>query len=261
MATKKTKKLSGQPVTTTVAADEKFAKVDANGKVTLIAPGQLRNALMGGLDLNIMTDGVFIMYHDKSDNNPRLAKPYNWAARQDSGEIADGVAVVEGDRILVVAPTETTLPGLLWSSANIDGGASVNNYEEALADFNGRANTDSIISRSTAAAVTATASYCAGFCHQYSRVNVNGHGLTAGKWWLPSVGEMMTVFTHLSKINYCLGLINGGQPLAENWYWTSTERSDSLAWTFPLDTCNIAVAWGKKTEFPGRTRPVSAFIR
>ena len=67
MAVKKTKKLSAQTATTTVATGEKFAKVDANGRVTLIDLANLKTALLGGLNLNGMMDGVFIMYHRKSD--------------------------------------------------------------------------------------------------------------------------------------------------------------------------------------------------
>lgn len=45
MATKKTKKLNAQPTTTTVAAGEKFVKVDNNGKVTLITLADLKKEL------------------------------------------------------------------------------------------------------------------------------------------------------------------------------------------------------------------------
>ena len=123
MAVKKTKKLSGQTTTTTVGSGEKFAKVDANGNVTLIDLANLKNALLGGLNLNSMVDGVFIMYHGKSDNYPRMVKPHKWPSMQTGGEVADGVVIVEGGKVLVVAPTECDSAGLLWSSAAMSGGA------------------------------------------------------------------------------------------------------------------------------------------
>ena len=95
MAVKKTKKLSAQTTTTAVATGEKFAKVDANGKVTLIDLANLKSAILGGFDLDSLIDGVFIMYHRKVDNFPLMVKPHRWTALQNDGEVADGVAVVD----------------------------------------------------------------------------------------------------------------------------------------------------------------------
>lgn len=260
MAIKKTKKLSAQTATTTVATGEKFAKVDANGKVTLIDLASLKTALLGGLNLNGMMDGVFIMYHRKSDDFPLMVKPHKWTALQNAGEIADGVVVVEGGKVLVVAPTEADSAGILWSSVAVSGGATTtSDCVIAMNDWNGKANTASIISKSTLAAVTNTSAYAPGFCNLYSRANANGKGLTAGKWWLPSVGEMMMIYANMTKINYCLSLINGATQLVENWYWTSTEGGAAGAWCMYLSSGYFA--WNIKANNKGRVRPVSAFIR
>lgn len=260
MAVKKTKKLSAQTTTTTVAAGEKFAKVDANGKVTLIDLANLKAALLGGLNLSGMMDGVFIMYHRKSDDYPLMVKPHKWTSLQNAGETADGVVVVEGGKVLVVAPTEADGAGLLWSSAAVSGGATTTRDRvTAMNDWNGKANTASIISKSTSAAVTNTAAYAPGFCNLYSRVNANGIGLTAGKWWLPSVGEMMMIYANLTKINYCLSLISGATQLLENWYWTSTETYAACAWGLDLGNGTLNDGCPKASD-KGRVRPVSAFI-
>lgn len=259
MAVKKTKKLSAQTTTTTVAAGEKFAKVDANGKVTLIDLANLKAALLGGLNLNGMMDGVFIMYHRKSDDCPLMVRPHKWTSLQNAGETADGVVVVEGGKVLVVAPTEAGSAGLLWSSAAVSGGATTTSDRvTAMNDRNGKANTASIISKSTSAAVTNTAAYAPGFCNLYSRVNANGRGLTAGKWWLPSLGELFMIYANMTKINYALGLINGATPLAETWYWSSTETSATYAWNLSLT--NGYAGYYTKASDKGRVRPVSAFI-
>ena len=259
MAVKQTKKMNGQTTTTTVASGEKFAKVDANGNVTLIDLANLKTALLAGLNLNSMMDGVFIMFHRKSDDFPLMVKPHKWASYQNSGEIADGVVVVEGGKVLVVAPTEADSAGLLWSSAAVSGGATTTSDRvTAMNDWNGKTNTASIISKSTSAAVTNTAAYAPGFCNLYSRVNANGKGLTAGKWWLPSVGEMMMIYANMTKINYCLSLINGATQLAETWYWTSTEGSATYAWLLYLSYGYLY--WNTKASNKLRVRPVSAFI-
>ena len=260
MAVKKTKKLSAQTTTTTVATGEKFAKVDANGKVTLIDLANLKTALLGGLNLNGMMDGVFIMYHRKSDDFPLMVKPHKWTALQNAGEIADGVVVVEGGKVLVVAPTEADSAGITWSSAAVSGGATTTTDRvTAMNDWNGKANTASIISKSTASAVTNTSAYAPGFCNFYSRANANGKGLLAGKWWLPSVGEMMRIYANMTKINYCLSLITGATQLLENWYWTSTENSAASAWLLYLSD-GYLTGWSTKASNKGRVRPVSAFI-
>ena len=253
MAVKKTKKLSGQTTTTTVGSGEKFAKVDTNGNVTLIDLANLKNALLGGLNLNSMVDGVFIMYHGKSDNYPRMVKPHKWTALQTSGEVADGVVIVEGGKVLVVAPTECDSAGLLWSAAMSGGAVTTTNRLNAMEDWAGKANTAAIISKSMSSAVNNTAAYAPGFCNLYSH-----GGLGAGKWWLPSAGELMMIYANMTKINYALSLITGATQLAETWYWSSTEYNATHAWFLNLTSGYLST--NPKASNKGRLRPVSAFI-
>ena len=252
--TKQTKKLSDQPSVTTVNKDQEFTMTDANGNITHISLANLKAALMGGLDLNALEDGIFVMFHRKSDDFPLMAKPHKWTSLQASGEIAEGVVVVEGGKVLVVAPTESTTT-LLWSSAAVSGGGTTTTDRvTAMNDWNGKANTAAQITHSEASGT----GYAPGFCHAYSRVNANGQGLTAGKWWLPSMGEMMMIYANMKKINYALSLIAGATQLIENAYWTSTGCSASGAWYLNLNAgymSNTTKATGRY-----RVRPVSAFI-
>lgn len=249
---KQTKKLSAQTTTTTVASGEKFPKVDSNGNVTLLPLANLQTAVMGGMPVNGIEDGIFIMYHRKSDNYPLMVKPHKWASLQTSGEIADGVVVVEGGKLLVVAPTQTALT---WSSAAVSGGGvTTSDRVTAYSDMAGKTNTASQISHTECQGE----SYAPGFCAAYSRANANGYGLTAGKWWLPSLGEMMMIYANMTKINYALSLINGATQLEENWYWTSTESSAAGAWGLHLDLGYIHNY--AKASNTYRVRPVSAFI-
>lgn len=249
------KLLSGQTATATVASGEKFVKVDGNGNTTLITLDNLRSQLLGGQSLNALEDGIFIMTHRKSDDYPVMYKPHLWTAQQNAGEIADGVVVVEGGKVLVVAPTESDAAGLLWSSEAVSGGGvTTSDRVTAYNDWAGKTN--------TAAQITKTqcqgASYAPGFCAAYSRTNANGKGLTAGKWWLPSLGEMMMIYANMTKINYALSLISGAQQLASTWYWTSTEYSATYAWFLNLSLGNMYL--GTKASDRGRVRAVSAFI-
>lgn len=249
---KKTKTLNSVTTVTTMSTSQYIPLTDGSGNVTKITLANLKASLLAGLNLNAMNDGVFIMFHRKSDNYPLAVKPDKWASYQNSGEIAEGVMVVEGGKILVVAPTEATL---YWSSAAVSaGGKTTSDRETALNDWTGKTSTAAQITHNECK----TESYAPGFCASYERVNANGQGLTAGKWWLPSLGELMMIYANMRKINYALSLINGATQLAETWYWSSTEYSATYAWRLYLGSGgagNFTKATGQ-----GRVRPVSAFL-
>ena len=211
-----------------------------------------KGLLKAGINLNAMYDGVFIMFHRKSDDHPLAVKPDKWASYQNSGEIAEGVMVVEGGKILVVAPTEATQ---YWSSAAVSaGGKTTTDRETALNDWTGKTSTAAQITHGECN----TESYAPGFCASYERVNANGQGLTAGEWRLPSLGELMMIYANMRKINYALSLINGATQLAETWYWSSTEHSAVNAWILYLSYG--AASYATKATGQGSVRPVSAFL-
>lgn len=254
MATKKTKTLAAVTTVTSMSASQYIPLSDGSGNVTKITLANLKASLLGGLNLNAMNDGVFIMFHRKSDDYPLAVKPDKWASYQNSGEIAEGVMVVEGGKILVVAPTEATL---YWSSAAVSaGGKTTSDRETALNDWTGKTSTAAQITHNECK----TESYAPGFCASYERVNANRQGLTAGKWWLPSLGELMMIYANMRKINYALSLINGATQLAETWYWSSTEYSATYAWRLYLLGGGPA-SNGTKAAAQYRVRPVSAFLR
>ena len=249
---KKTKTLASVPSVVTMDASQFLILTDGNGGITKIKLSDLKSAMLGGTDLNAIEDGVFVMFHRNSDDYPLAVKPDKWTSYQNSGEIAEGVMVAEGGKILVVAPTEATLT---WSSAAVSaGGKTTTNRETALNDWTGKTSTAAQITHNECK----TESYAPGFCASYERVNANGKGMTAGRWWLPSLGEMMMIFANMKKINHALSLINGAAQLQENWYWTSTEASSTDAWLLYLS--DGATGWLTKASRQGRVRPVSAFL-
>jgi hypothetical protein len=249
---KKTKTLGTVTTVTSMNTSQYIPLTDGSGNVTKITLANLKAALLGGLNLNAMNDGVFIMFHRKSDNYPLAVKPDKWASYQNSGEIAEGVLVVEGGKMLVVAPTEATL---YWSSAAVSaGGKTTSDRLTALDDWAGKTSTAAQITHNECK----TESYAPGFCASYSRTNANGKGLTAGRWWLPSLGELMMIYANMRKINYALSLINGATQLAETAYWSSTEDSATHAW--PLNLYYGYAYRTTKATNQYRVRPVSAFL-
>ena len=250
---KKTKTLAAVTTVSTVNTSQFIPLTDGNGNTTKVSLANLKASLLAGLDLDSINDGVFIMFHRNSDDYPLMVKPHKWTSYQNSGEIAEGVVVVEGGKILVVAPTEATL---YWSSAAVSGGGKTTTDRlTALDDWTGKASTAAQITHSECN----SESYAPGYCAAYERVNANGKGLTAGRWWLPSLGELMMIYANMRKINYALSLINGATPLAETWYWSSTEYSATGAWR--LDLYNgFAGYWNAKATTQFRVRAVSAFL-
>lgn len=244
--------------------------LSANGQAVTNAS---LNTMKPYLEKNMaqLYDGVLIMYHRASDGYPLMVAPAQWPSLEAGGEIADGVVIFEGGRHLVVAPTQAdTLP---WSSAEVQ--ADLPNYGNddtftaqvtgnsrlaAMLDFNGRQHTDAAIRASSGAHVTNTADYAPGYCRLYSRANSNGKGLTAGYWWLPSVGELLMMYANKAKINYALSLIKGAHQLDTSWYWSSTELSSASAWYLGFGDGYLG-NWRYKVKVKGHVRPVSAFLR
>lgn len=239
--------------------------LSANGQaITNASKATMEDAIRA--DIGQLYDGVFIMFHHKSDNLPLAVRVSFWASYQNSGEIAEGVLLVEGGRHLVIAPTEAS--AAKWSSkpvsssdtsgsVQIGGVTTTGDRITALNDFAGRANTTAIINGSTSSNVTNTEDYAAGFCNKYSRTNANGNGLTAGKWWLPSMGEMAMIWANFDKINYALSKISGATQLQTTWYWSSTQYSAGNAWNLYLGDGRMSIIW---KFYQRRVRPVSAFL-
>ena len=255
MAVKKTKKLNTVSQVSKIAANQTLLMTDSNGAATRISLADLKASILGGLNLNAMEDGVFIMFHRKSDNYPLMVKPHLWGSYQNSGEIAEGVVIVEGGKMLVVAPTEAPTP-LLWSNTAVSGGGKTTSDRlAAFDDWAGKTNTDEQVKHTECQGNN----FASGFCRGYSRVNANGKGLVAGLWWQPSLGEMTMIYANMTKVNYALSSIKGAEPLQATAYWTSTEYSATNAWYLYLS--DGSAGSNAKAANKNRVRAVSAFLR
>ena len=228
-----------------------FAGLDAQNALGLMTPERL--AAVAG---DFLLDGVKILYHNKSDSDfPYCAEIKSWSTLEAQGQIASGVLLIQGDRHLVIAPTEAT-ESLAWSTAAVSGGGTTaSDRLVAFSDWNGKESTKKQVSH----AECNTETLAPGFCNRYARPNANGKGLIAGKWWLPSVAEMMLIYANKKKINAALSVIKGASKLSESWYWTSTEYSATNAWGFYLSNGGVSY-WRGKVKTKDRVRAVSAFI-
>ena len=108
------------------------------------------------------------------------------------------------------------------------------NYLDAVADWQGKENTKHLID-----------------------IGLNERIELKENQYIPALGEMLFVFLNKKAVNQALEFV-GGTPIADDWYWTSTEGSATNAWYLGL---SYGFADGTtKASFTLRVRAVSAFI-
>ncbi len=187
---------------------------------------------------------VWIAYLD-SNKNIVLIPWQNWSITRTD---AIGVAIMVGGRRLLISPNEVSLT---WSYTYGSGGAiTTSNKKIADSDYEGLNNTDKIVTSD--AFKNDGASYAPGYCAAYS----NG-GLSAGTWWLPSLGELGLIYEKFEAINTAIARISGATPLNKATYWSSTERSVVDVW---VTSFTSSLRWGAhKYDVNCRVRPVTSF--
>ena len=163
--------------------------------------------------------------------------------------IAVGVWIQEGGKLIVVAKDQQA--STKWATSNVSGGTTAKGREAAIADMDGRANTSTIITTLGDNALAAK------FCHEYYPSNVDDANafVGAGRWWLPSAGELWMIWSHLIEANHILSQIGGMTLNDYAWYWSSTEHSNSDAWCLHFGAGRLDF-YHKDSDY--RVRPVTA---
>ena len=119
---------------------------------------------------------------------------------------------------------------MYWSSYQCD----TPNLENCMYGINvitcgtdGRANTDAILA-STCDGTT----YAANAVNSYQVSGCSKDFCRQGKWFLPSMRDLNTIYSFKSAINSTLTLLSsvGASQLTKNWYWSSTESNNGNAW-------------------------------
>ena len=178
-------------------------------------------------------DGVYYI----CDDEKKTIVPYK--ATLTPPEDAMGVLLVQGERSIIIAlrdcndGEETTLTKQKDPS-NLKGNY-IDTCIDAVADWNGQKNTEHL-----------------------KAVGLSDNISLSDGWYIPSMGEMLFIFTHRKEVNAALEKA-GGQPIADDWYWTSTEYSATNAWFLSLAYGDMGNGFTKATTTL-RVRPVSAFI-
>jgi len=165
--------------------------------------------------------------------------------------VAVGVWICECGKLIIVAKDQQA--STKWATSNVTGGNTAKGREAAIADMAGRTNTSTII---TTLGENAPA---AKYCNEYYPSNVDSANafVGAGRWWLPSAGELWMIWSHLLEVNRILAQIGGTALNRSERYWSSTEYSATGAWSLYFGDGSFDYNFGKTGEFS--VRPVSAF--
>ena len=181
------------------------------------------NRLGDGIYL-IGSDGAAVLFEGKLTKAPQNT---------------EYIGIVQGDRSVAVALTDIAGGDdvTLTDSDDKTGDSQyyIKNYEEAGQDYDGETNTQHL-----------------------RKIGLNPQIKLKDGEYIPSLGELYIVCLNQYAINEALKFV-GGQPLAKDWYWSSTEYSATSAWGLGL--CDgLAIGYTKSTN-KFRVRPVSAFLR
>lgn len=187
--------------------------------VTAPEPQQVKTA-------NGLADGVYLIQHDDT------AVLFTGQILTDTEKsLYKGVGVKLGNKSLAVAMGDMTEDEITLTQKQ-GGTRFITKYHDAVADWNGKENTDDI------------------------RDILNDDILLADGEYIPSLGELYFILLHIRDINAALEAI-GGKPLC-GWYWASTQYSATNAWLLTLTSGGAGYYTGATNQC--RVRAVSAFL-
>lgn len=105
-------------------------------------------------------------------------------------------------------------------------------------DINGKNNTNIILTyasanNTTTQAATATSLY-------YPSICTSGTFCGKGEWYLPAMGELITIYNNLNTIDNAFSKAGGRKLNQGNYYWSSNEQNAGNAWGYGFYFGNIS---------------------
>ena len=115
--------------------------------------------------------------------------------------------------------------------------ASVSGYNNVLADFDGKGNTDVLV----------------GLGADYVAANAARNYKAAGaeeiEWYLPAEGELGYIMPRFNKIQAALTKVNASQLGSINIYWSSSENSSTDAYYVSTTDGSVHYYYGKDKSY------------
>ena len=168
-----------------------------------------------------LADGIYIMYGKHA---------VLFTGQEVSAQGCTGIGVNFGGKSLILATEDISDNGIELTTQQ-GGTRFITNYHQAAEDMDGKAATDDIR-------------------------DILNMGISDDEY-IPSLGELYFILAHFTQINAALKAV-GGEPLHNDWYWSSTQYSTTNAWY--LDLISGGASYCAKATTQGRVRPVSAFL-
>lgn len=168
-----------------------------------------------------LADGIYIMYGKHA---------VLFTGQEVSAQGCTGIGVNFGGKSLILA-TEDISDNDIELTTQQGGTRFITNYHQAAEDMDGKAATDDIR-------------------------DILNMGISDDEY-IPSLGELYFILAHFTQINAALKAV-GGEPLHDDWYWSSTQYSTTYAWGLYLN--DGGAGYTAKATSQGRFRPVSAFL-
>lgn len=168
-----------------------------------------------------LADGIYIMYGKHA---------VLFTGQEVSAQGCTGIGVNFGGKSLILATEDISDNGIELTTQQ-GGTRFITNYHQAAEDMDGKAATDDIR-------------------------DILNMGISDDEY-IPSLGELYFILAHFTQINAALKAV-GGEPLHDDWYWSSTQYSAATAWGLYLN-CGTANNTTKAST-QSRVRPVSAFL-
>lgn len=171
-----------------------------------------------------LADGIYLMYG-------KTAVPYTgYEVSKDGKEGCTGIGVKFGGKSLVVVLNDISDDDIELTTKQ-GGTRFITDYHQAAEDMDGKAATDDIR-------------------------DILNMGI-ADDEYIPSLGELYFMLAHFTRINAALEAV-GGEPLHNDWYWSSTQYSAPDAWNLNLNGGGANLSTKATGQY--RVRPVSAFL-
>lgn len=174
----------------------------------------------------ILNDGVYYIYEDGS------VEKFDYDKHNAPTQKVERIGVVMGSHALAVNLEDYPEQPLANQKDRGNYQGYISEYDDAVADWNGKSNTEHIKSIGT------------------------GIELKDDEW-IPSVAELYLIYLNKRAINAAIEL-SGGSRIKNGWYWSSTEYSATYAWHLYLNDGYLHY-WDDKVQLSASVRAVAAF--
>ena len=174
----------------------------------------------------IFKDGVYYIYEDGT------AELFDYEAQNKPIKKVKRIGVVMGQHSLAVNLEDYNEQPLTCNKDTTDYAGYITEYDDAVADWNGKTNTEHI-----------------------KQIGTNIP--LKDDEWLPSVAELYLIYLNKRSINSAITLA-GGSRIKDGWYWSSTEYSATDAWNLYLIDGTLG-NWYAKVSNSSYVRAVAAF--